>query len=154
MVINKSIRNLILFIFYHEQEIKNLILEKRLDPQIQKTGGGGRAFVSNPTESQAIRDLMPIASVVFPSTTRFADAFVLKKPETWIEIIDRIYDLYKDSSQWKIYDMKFHKGMSDEEICTKLNISKQTFYLCLNDIIRFAHGYGEGSKAIPKRRWK
>lgn len=148
MIINKKTRSLIMFVFYHEKEIEDLVMEKRLDPNLQRMGGGGRAFVSNPTETTAIRNLCPLRDVVIQPLTKHGNPWLLKSPEEWLAAIKRIREVYKDTKQGQIFDLKFDLKLADQEIRDRLHISKQTYYLWLNDIIRFAHGYSEGSGAV------
>lgn len=152
MVIDKKIKNLILYVMHHENDIGDLIIEARYNPNIQRVMCGKNGFISNPTEQTAIRELTPLASIVILANSKWGRAFRLKSPETWLAMIDRIRMVYQNTIQGDIYRMKFDEKYTDKAIYEKLEISKQRYYELLNDIIRFAHGYGEGSNAIRRNK--
>ena len=59
-------KELIEFVFYHEQDIKRAVFEKREDGCLPKTGGSGSGHcrVSDPTAQNAIRKALEVPAVI------------------------------------------------------------------------------------------
>ena len=114
--------NQIDFIFYHEEELKEAVLQARLD------GGHNGSFVvvnnngtADPTATQAVKNLTPLPVITI------RDGHTVKKPESWLIVIEKTYHWCKLQKDFR-YEVA-RRRYSDEDYrktCHELNISNST----------------------------
>lgn len=77
----------VMHVLYNLREIQRLVDEARQEPYSGGHSGGsaGHAFVSDPTANAAIRAADELQSV------RLNDGFVVRRPETWLEVVRQVY---------------------------------------------------------------
>lgn len=110
------------FIFYHEKEIREAVLQARLDSgglgTIRIAGGNG---LTDPTARQAVKNLTPLPVVVIHG------GHTVKHPEHWLIVIDKTYDWCKTQKDSR-YEVA-RRRYNDEDYrktCRELNISNST----------------------------
>lgn len=81
-------KQLIKKIFSHNLMIRKAIKEARMERPRNKISVPSHAYISNPTENQAIKNLTPLGKVVCE------DGFCVYHPEQWVEIIDKTKELF------------------------------------------------------------
>ena len=114
---------LVVEIFKHEGFIRKRINELRNDtPTSNKTAIKGHAFISNPTEHQALRNITPIGKI------QCDDGFVVKQPEKWLKVIDATFDFCQDNNSRKILRAWMDGNKSVTRISIDLGISKTSVY--------------------------
>ena len=117
--------------FYREREIRKAVSDVRQDcGNGGHTGGGGHAYVSDPTAINAIKGITPIKSV-----TLF-DGVVVRHPEKWLAVIDATYNNL-DDLQRKAVKMRY-QGKTYNDINEKVHISRTVYYAMLTDARNFA----------------
>ena len=110
------------FIFYHEAELREAILQVRLD------SGHNGAFktVSNnamtdPTANQAVKNLMPLPVV------EIRGGHTVKRPESWLIVIEKTYSWCKLQKDCRYETAKRrYNGEDYRKTCHELNISNST----------------------------
>ena len=110
------------FIFYHEKEIREAVLQARLD-----SGGIGTIRIVNgngtpdPTARQAIKNLTPLPSVLIHG------GHTVKQPEYWLIVIDKTYSWCKRQKDCR-YEVATRRYNNEDyrKTCNELNISNST----------------------------
>lgn len=140
-----SIQDKIDFALTYNNEIEKAITEKRLDPNLPKTGGGnsGHSRVSDPTCQKAMFDLLEIDTVVVYYGCN--NQRTVKYPERWVELVKATRKRYAGTLQEKIIDSRF-KEIPDKrnKASEDLGIAASYYSLMLRDIFTFAIGYAAG----------
>lgn len=77
-------------------------------------------FVSDPTQSEAIKNLTPLKYVCVNQRT-------VKKPEEWTETVEKVMNNL-DASDRKIVEVGFWKARSWQSAVLELNMDKNTYY--------------------------
>ena len=110
------------FIFHHEAELREAILQLRLDSghsnAIKIVNGNG---MTDPTANQAVKNLTPLPFV------EIRGGHTIKKPESWLIVIDKTYSwckLQKDC-RYEIARRRYN-GEDYRKTCHELNISNST----------------------------
>lgn len=117
--------------FYREKEIRKAVADARLDSGTGgHTGGGGHAWVSDPTAIQGMKMATPLKSVTL------WDGAVVHQPEQWLAVIDATYNSM-DALQRKAVRMRY-TGESYTKISDTLHISRNVYYAILDDARKFA----------------
>lgn len=112
-------------IFYRAKEIKDAVKSKRLDTGKTKTGGGGHAFVSDPTAMAGIAAATEVKAVIL------YDGIVIRHPEKWLQVVDSTYK-HLDSLESEVAKSKYsHDDYRDT--CTRFGIGQSTYYCIIND---------------------
>ena len=114
------------FIFYHEEEIREAVLNRRIYQSYGNLNGGGLITVnengmSDPTARQAVKNLSLIESVVTKS------GYKIKRPESWLIVIDKTYNWCKAQKdcRYEIAQRRYN-GEDYRKTCHELNISNST----------------------------
>lgn len=115
------------YVFYHEDEIRNAVLDAREGPRAQ-TGRSGN-HVGDPTASRAIRNCTPLKSV------RVNGAH-LEWPEHWLRVVDSVYSWCNGDRLIVARDR--YGGVDYADTCAKLCITKSVYYYLLDDVKHFA----------------
>lgn len=141
------------FAIEHEEDIKYLVFEAQHDPATQKTGGGGRAFISDPTARQAMRNFDEVRCVMVPYGANIngrRDIRKVKHPQRWLEVTSSLRALYGGSVQWEIVELKYVKGLEQSAILAtlrdkyQLEIGRSNYYDMVRDVIRMGIGVATG----------
>ena len=107
------------FVFYHEQEIRETILDERSTcasaPVVRNASG-----VSDPTAREAIYNLSPLPVVKI-------DGKELRLPERWLVVIDKTYAWAKSQSDVH-YEVarRRYRGEDYRVTCRELSIDNST----------------------------
>lgn len=110
------------FIFYHEQEIKEAVLQARLDSghtgTVKIVNGNG---MTDPTANQAIKNLTLLPFVIIQG------GHTVKKPESWLVVIDKTYSHCKLQNDCR-YEVARRRYRNEDyrKTCRELNISNST----------------------------
>ncbi|WP_110953056.1 hypothetical protein [Anaerosinus massiliensis] len=123
--------------FYQYEKIKKAVFEARKDPAACKTGGNGsgHAFVSDPTANVAMKEVMPLPSVIIEVAKNETE--VIKQPEKWLKIVEQTYLYYKNGI---VYDMlkSRYSGEHYQKTCRELHISSSTYYQMITEAQHYA----------------
>lgn len=138
-------KELIEFVFYHEQDIKRAVFEKREDACLPKTGGGGsgHCFTNDRTAQEAIRRILDVPAVVIehgPKTCGRRNSITLRHPETWLKVIAVTRCYFGNRTAGKVYALRYCDCRTREEILDELSIRKSQYHAMVAGIIKFAEG--------------
>ena len=126
-------RAFIEFCFRRETKIKRAIIEKRLDPNIQRSVGHGSG-ISKPTEIQAINNLTPLAEVS-------VDGVTIKTPDLWLLVVALTKAHYNYKQGGKLYDLRYrNEKYTRKDILDEMKISKTRYHQLIIEIIDYAIG--------------
>lgn len=150
-------KELIEFVFYHEQDIKRAVYEKREDGCLPKTGGGnsGHCRVSDTTAQSAIRRVMEIPSVLIEygaSVVGKRNTVALRHPEKWLKLAAEVRNYFNGTNSGLLLKMRYTDNLTRQEICKELNISVNYYNAMRYNIIRFAEGYACGIGLLNTRK--
>ena len=118
------------FVFYHEDEIRQAVLDAREDAmEISPRNGSG---ISDPTAYEAVRNLSPIPFVL-------VEGVKLEHPELWLTVIDETYAWCKRQGglYYEIARLRY-SGEFYRSICDKLLISENAFYQTFREVRVYA----------------
>lgn len=150
-------KELIEFCFYHEQNIKQAVYEKRMDGCTPKTGGGtsGHCRISDTTANKAINNVTPLQVVLVEYGTAYngkRDTFALRHPEQWLKVVKYTREHYQNTTRGDVFQARYDNG---EKRCTtaqRLGISPQLYSVMLTDILSFAEGLAIGMGLLAPKR--
>ena len=150
-------KELIEFVFYHEQDIKRAVYEKREDGCLPKTGGGnsGHCRVSDTTAQSAIRRVMEIPSVLIEygaSVVGKRNTVALRHPEKWLKLAAEVRNYFNGTNSGLLLKMRYTDNLTRQEICKELNISTNYYNAMRYNVIRFAEGYACGIGLLNTRK--
>lgn len=112
----KLIKNIV----RHEQMLKRAIWERRHDHAPSKVSVPAHAFISNPTENQALQNISSLRKVTCD------DGFTLKEPEKWLEVLVKAYDIFPPKAIEVI--RSWADGWTATRITCEYPIGRTTFY--------------------------
>lgn len=133
-----ALDRMVVFCFKHYADIKQAVYEKRMDPGTVKQGGGGHSFISDPTAQKAIRNTAELDAVTI--TFGVQDSQVIRRPESWLKVVERTRTYYGNNLQGKMITLAFEKNANWREICKTLNLRRGLYYTLMNDVVSFATG--------------
>ena len=138
-------KELIEFVFYHEQDIKRAVFEKREDGCLPKTGGGGsgHCFTNDRTAQEAIRRILDVPAVVIEygaKTCGRRNSITLRHPEKWLKVIAVTRGYFGNRTAGKVYSLRYCNCRTREEILDELSIRKSQYHTMVAGIIKFAEG--------------
>lgn len=116
--------------FYNELAIRRAVRDKKRDfgsPKGRTTGGGG--FISDPTATQAIREITPLRFV-------YVRGRRVEKPETWLKVVDETYKHLPESHKKIVRDR--YRGVNYQMTCSECNVSPTTYGSILTKARMFA----------------
>lgn len=150
-------KELIEFVFYHEQDIKRAVFEKREDGCLPKTGGGGSGHcrVSDPTAQNAIRKALEVPAVMIEygaKTCGRRNSITLRHPEKWLKVVQYTREYFNGTASGALFKMRYAECLTREEACEKLKISVKQYHVMTSNIIKFAEGAAFTSGVIT-RKW-
>lgn len=111
------------FIFYHEADIKDAVLQERFSSGNSSSSivAVSESGMSDPTARQAVRNLTPLESVIICGEHN------IKKPEHWLIVIEKTYKWCKQQRDCR-YEVarRIYDGEDYRKSCHELNISNST----------------------------
>ena len=142
-------KELIEFVFYHEQDIKRAVFEKREDGCLPKTGGGGsgHCFTNDRTAQEAIRRILDVPAVVIEygaKTCGRRNSITLRHPEKWLKVIQYTRDYFNGTASGALLKMRYSECLTREEIICKIKIRKSQYHAMIANFMRFAEGAATG----------
>ena len=142
-------KELIEFVFYHEQDIKRAVFEKREDGCLPKTGGGGsgHCFTNDRTAQEAIRRILDVPVVVIEygaKTCGRRNSITLRHPEKWLKVIQYTRDYFNGTASGALLKMRYSECLTREEIICKIKIRKSQYHAMIANVMRFAEGAATG----------
>jgi len=150
-----DIKELIEFCFKYEANIRRAIYEKRNDSCAPHTGGSaGHCRISDITANAAIKNAMPLASVIVEYGMFFngkRETLTLRKPEGWLKVVEWTKQQYKEGLKGEILKARYVACESRKETVERLNISPQLYSVLLTDIMTFAKGVAVGLGLLPPK---
>ena len=105
---------------YHN--IRKAVFEKRLEMK-RKSGAPERrsqGFVSDPTQTEALKNLTPLKSVNIPGGE-------VQAPEAWLAAIDKVMGKLEHHDQ-RIIEVSFWEHHTWQASVEALNMDKMTYY--------------------------
>ena len=107
------------FIFYNEAKIRHAVAEMRLDdgrPRLRNVNG-----LSNPTATQAVRNLTPLAKVSLDGVHE------VEFLERWLEVVDKTWSWAKAQRDCR-YEVARRRYAKEDyrKTCRELGISNST----------------------------
>ena len=150
-------KELIEFVFYHEQDIKRAVFEKREDGCLPKTGGSGsgHCFTNDRTAQEAIRRILDVPAVVIEygaKTCGRRNSITLRHPEKWLSVVHFTREYFNGTASGALFKMRYAECLTREEACEKLKISVKQYHVMTSNIIKFAEGAAFTSGLIT-RKW-
>lgn len=142
-------KELIEFVFYHENEIKRAVFEKREDGCLPKTGGGGSGHcrVSDPTAQNAIRKALEVPAVMIEygaKTYGRRNSITLRHPEKWLKVVQYTREYFTGTASGALFKMRYSECLTREEIICKIKIRKSQYHAMIANVMRFAEGAATG----------
>lgn len=142
-------KELIEFVFYHEQDIKRAVFEKREDGCLPKTGGGGSGHcrVSDPTAQNAIRKALEVPAVMIEygaKTCGRRNSITLRHPEKWLKVVQYTREYFTGTASGALFKMRYSECLTREEIICKIKIRKSQYHAMIANVMRFAEGAATG----------
>lgn len=142
-------KELIEFVFYHENEIKQAVFEHREDGCLPKTGGSGsrRCRVSDPTAQNAIRKVLEVPAVIIEygaKTCGRRNSITLRHPEKWLKVVQYTREYFNGTASGTLFKMRYAECLTREEACEKLKINKPRYFAMLGSAVKFAEGAAVG----------
>lgn len=109
------------FMLRNQKEIEFAVYERRHGKMSHgKTGGSGKAFISDPTAKEAIDNVTPLPAVELPNGS------VVREPEKWIKVMHFVYGAM-DPIERKIMQM-FYSGKSVIAVSIECHVDESTVY--------------------------
>lgn len=123
--------------FYQYEKIKQAVYEARNDSGCIHTNGndGGRSLISNPTANIALKDIMPLKSVVINVGKNEVET--IKQPEKWMKIVEATYKKYENGIIYDILKFRYN-GETYQKTCMELHISSSTYYQMITEAQHYA----------------
>ena len=142
------------FVLFHTDEIKNAIAEKRLDPCLPKSIGHG-SKISDITAAAALTNISEVHCVVVgygPKINGHGNAQVIKRPEQWLTVVKYIDEIYNNKPTEEFIRRRYRQSEEVNETCTNMGISRTIYYAYKMDVIRAAELYAVGNGLLPWKR--
>lgn len=120
-------------ILYNQKGIELAVRDARaeqLSNQGLKNGGGGHAFISNPTEQKALKLATPIKSVM-------VNEMVVRSPEKWLAVIESVYATQNEECTKLLRKRYYKQNPNTIILAIDFNMSRKTVY---NICQRFVEG--------------
>lgn len=142
-------KELIEFVFYHEQDIKRAVFEKREDGCLPKTGGSGsgHCFTNDRTAQEAIRRILDVPAVVIEygaKTCGRRNSITLRHPEKWLKVVQYTREYFTGTASGALFKMRYSECLTREEIICKIKIRKSQYHAMIANVMRFAEGAATG----------
>ena len=142
-------KELIEFVFYHEQDIKRAVFEKREDGCLPKTGGSGSGHcrVSDPTAQNAIRKALEVPAVIIEygaKTCGRRNSITLRHPEKWLQTVSGVKQILNGRPAGTLLRLRYKDNLTAREICEAMHVNRVRYYALKADILLAAEAYAAG----------
>ena len=122
------------FVFYHEKKIREAVLKVRVSNSpagvVCPSSSGN---ISDPTATQAVKNLMPLKFVVISSGE------MIEYPKHWLEVIDKTYKYCSEQKDCRAEVARRRYRHEDyRKSCAELYISKTTYHRLLELVKMYA----------------
>lgn len=121
--------------FFQKEKIERAVWEAKNDSGSVKTGGGGHAFVSDPTANKALRNVVPLKSVDIEVGKNEVET--IRDPEKWLQVIHATYRHYEGGIVESLLKYRY-AGETYQKTCMNLHISSTTYYQMITEVQQFA----------------
>lgn len=113
--------------FLQRKRIQSMVDDIKAERVARKgfTGGGGHAFVSDPTAIVAIKNATPIRSIKLDMGVYEMTVF---HPEAWLAVIAETYRLYDGQLAGKAMRERYEGDKSPDVIWGLMGINKPCYY--------------------------
>jgi len=98
---------------------------------IQRVGGDGHCYVSDPTAIKAISLAEPIKWVVIDGET-------IRRPEDWVKVIDTTRERFAGTPIKELIERRYRRSEHFIRTCREMHIDHSTYYDWREDIISYA----------------
>lgn len=124
----KRAYELVKHVLYNINEIARLVAEAREEPAGNHTGGSaGHSYVSDPTANMAIRAADELTAV------KLSDGFVVKRPETWLEVVRQVYAGCPERERGVV--QAYFGGQKSWSIEEQYHVSEATVYFYRGEVL-------------------
>ena len=117
-------------LLFNEEKIRLEVESIRNDRHSERVGGGGNAFISDPTATTALANIKPIDHVTI-------DGVVYRQPEEWLKLLAHIKSQCCDIER-EVYNAKYTKKIGVEQALDELHISRTTYFNIVDGIKGYA----------------
>lgn len=141
------------FVLMYQANIEKAIADKRDDMCLQKTGGGSsnHAFISDPTCQKALRNIMPVGTVMVqygPKIAGKCDVKTLRNPEKWLYVVENTWNYFIGRPAMGVMILRYKRGcINMYQVARELNLSSQRCYVLLDDVHRYVLDNAKGCGA-------
>lgn len=113
--------------FLNRKYIQKAVDDEREQRTAKKghTGGGGHAFISNPTETSALKNIEPIKMISWgqgPYQT------IVINPEAWLEVIAETYKVHEKQAAGDAMFQRYEYNKSPGVIAGLKGMNRDTYY--------------------------
>lgn len=117
-------------LLFNEEKIRLEVESIRNDRHSERVGGGGNAFISDPTATTALANIKPIDHVTI-------DGVVYRQPEKWLKLLAHIKSQCCDIER-EVYNAKYIQKKGVEQALDELHISRTTYFNIVDGIKGYA----------------
>ena len=124
--------------FWDRKQIQKVVDEEKEQRTARKghTGGGGHAFISNPTET-ALKNIEPVRMISFGYGPYQS---IIMNPELWLEVVAETYKIHENQLTGKVMYQKYEKRKPMKIIAELTGVNRDTCYEFRKEFLRDAVG--------------
>lgn len=125
--------------FWDRKQIQKVVDEEKEQRTARKghTGGGGHAFISNPTETAALKNIEPVRMISFGYGPYQS---IIMNPELWLEVVAETYKIHENQLTGKVMYQKYEKRKPMKIIAELTGVNRDTCYEFRKEFLRDAVG--------------
>lgn len=125
--------------FWDRKQIQKAVDEEKEQRTARKehTGGGGHAFISNPTETVALKNVEPVRMISFGYGPYQS---IIMNPELWLEVVAETYKIHENQLTGKVMYQKYEKRKPMKIIAELNGVNRDTCYEFRKEFLRDAVG--------------
>lgn len=123
--------------FWDRKQIQKAVDEEREQRTARKghTGGGGHAFISNPTETAALKNIEPVRMISFGYGPYQS---IIMNPELWLEVVAETYKIHENQLAGKVMYQKYEERKPMKIIAELTGVNRDTCYEFRKEFLRDA----------------
>ena len=123
----EQLRKLAEWYFLNRKYIQKAVDDEREQRTARKshTGGSGHAFISNPTETSALKNVEPVREV---SWGQGSYQTVVINPEAWLEVIAETYKMHEKQRSGNVMLQRYEHNKSPGIIAALQGMNRDTYY--------------------------
>lgn len=146
------------FCLRYEDDVRRAINDKKQDSGYPKGGGGG-SRISDPTATQAIKNLSTIGTVEVeygPRINGKGEFYMLHNAEEWLDVVQSVWNHYRGKKQGRLLELRYKQGCYEinEELVKKIGYSRSYIFRMMKDIFKYgtdlAKGLGIDQEPTPR----